>query len=138
MNEIALLIAFLAGHTFNTDCVQTQDNGKSGYAVDSLSFTGGGKTDENELLYSLTRRMYADSQCAGEVAFEKAQGGRVKFGPDSETFFWPAPGEKRFDAEWSSEAGKTKGSIGIQREKNEVRYSLSSHMLQMISFKLSK
>lgn len=142
MNELAILIAFLAGNTFTTDCVQTNlqtpEVSQSGYAVDSMSFAGGGKTDDNELLVSITRKMYADSKCAGEVTSEKSDSGRVKFGKDSETFFWPPIGVKRFDAQWDLASGKTSGSIGIKQDKKEVVYSLSSHMLPIIPLKAQK
>lgn len=144
MNEIALLIAFLSGHTFNTDCVQTQDNGASGYAIDALSFEKSKQLGEDELSVTVARTFYSDSRCEGQPKMNSAELGRVKVSASSGGFFSTNDGEKRYNADWSFGKGTEEGSIGINEAKNEVRIArnqpgfMRNTMLQLIKFRAAK
>ena len=142
--SLALIIAFLTGHQFNTVCTQTQDSGKSGYAIDSLSFEKGSSREDDKLAVKFVRTFYADTECKGEEESSKTQIGSVKVLGAIEGFFKNNTGEEQFGANWSLNVAKEEqieeGSIGVNTRKSQLRISRNTPgfgrntMLNMIAY----
>ncbi|MBS1959591.1 MAG: hypothetical protein JST80_08985 [Bdellovibrionales bacterium] len=142
--ELAALIALLIGNTFVTDCVQTQDNGHSGFARDSIAFAKVDGAPANSLKVKLERKMYAAQDCTGAETYTSEAPGSVEIGGKVQSFFQSTGGETVLEADWlfESDNGKKElGAIGVSDSTKTVRIARNTPgfsrntMLNIIGFK---
>lgn len=100
-----LTLALLAG-LWSTTCIQTQmSNIKSGYVIDSYSFTDKGDFEFN-------RNWYRDHHCKEPMGQER-ESGTVELGPEISSFFAPK-GTHALNI--SSQHGVDLGAVLIENE----------------------
>jgi len=129
MHTLALIAALVSTHSWNTTCVMTQADGKSGYTIDSAVFqTIASPT--NHLSYTLkvniTRNWYSDSQCSTSSDTSVIEDGTVTIGEAlSNSSFSNVP-ETAFEADWATAGSTQLGAIAIANDKTSIRTATTS------------
>lgn len=145
--DLTAIIAFLISSQFATDCIQTQDNGRSGYARDSVVFSQEDYSNSGELSVKFWRQMYVAQDCSGTPFSTTASSGVVAIGNEVQGFFPNANGETVFEADWIMSAANGKkelGALGVNTKSKTVRLARNTPgfsrntMLSLFGYKSAK